>query len=326
VTGALSFVLFKGKPLPADIPLYWTGVVLVGVFLFVAVISELLVVRVVKKWIDNQDSLYIDSISKSLKPSSDMNLHYPENTGRFFKVRVCLWASWLEQWNKLSALYERLSVHEQRKVEGVFVMLQMMTAPLVAFARGANDVSNGIGPLAAIMALGEDGESALELEESSVAFWMLAVGGVAIACGLFVLGRKVIKNIGDNITSLTPSRGVCVEVGTAITVLAFSSVGVPISSTHTLVGCIFAIGLCMKVKHKLAAKTYARLSYDETSGLLELGPNQKRDALSDPRPDQNQEDLNWKNSLQIFVSWIVTIPAAALLAGLSVLIVTRIFE
>jgi phosphate/sulfate permease len=205
VSGALSFILLKGMPLPESVPMYVTGLILVGVFVLVALISHFFVVRRVHKWVDAQETLYTNK----------------------------------ETQGTISPLYQRLVQHKDRKVEAVFVMLQMMTAPMVAFARGANDVSNGVGPLAAIIALHDQGEAALNLKTQNVAFWVLLVGGLAIALGLFALGRKVIKNIGENITNLTPIRGVCVEVGTAITVMAFSALGVPISSTHTLVGCIF---------------------------------------------------------------------------------------
>jgi PiT family inorganic phosphate transporter len=307
VCGALSFILFKGVPLPDDVPKYVSGLILVGVFLLVAVLSYFLIVKKVESWIEKQDNIYLNLIHGSGK-----------------------YVGGLTPAGQLSPLYERVAVHAERKVETVFVMLQMMTAPMVAFARGANDVSNGIGPLAAMIALDEHGENALNLKSQSVDLWVLFVGGIAIAVGLFVLGRKVIKNIGENITNLTPTKGVCVEVGTAVTVMSFSALGVPISSTHTLVGCIFATGLCMKAKKYMQNKAYFNYTYEETGGLLELDAKPRKNSTSfkDEKLDNTVagNELNFTNSLKIFASWVITIPAAAVLAGLSVFVVNKAFN
>ncbi len=127
-------------------------------------------------------------------------------------------------------------------VESVFGWLQIITAIFVAFAHGANDVANAIGPLAAVVNI--IGSGFAELPHTvPVPFWVLALGGFGIVVGLATWGYKVIATIGNEITELTPSRGFSAEFGAATTVLAASRLGLPISTTHTLVGAVIGVGL-----------------------------------------------------------------------------------
>ena len=131
---------------------------------------------------------------------------------------------------------------ELRKVEKIFVLLQVLTACLVAFAHGSNDVANAIGPLsAAYQALQEGVVSA----KSTTPGWALLLGGIGIVVGLATWGWRVIQTVGEKITELTPSRGFCAEFGAAITILVASTlpIGLPISTTHTLVGAVLGVGL-----------------------------------------------------------------------------------
>ena len=131
---------------------------------------------------------------------------------------------------------------ELRKVEKIFSVLQIFTACLVAFAHGSNDVANAIGPLsAAFQAVNEQAIKA----SSSTPGWALLLGGIGIIVGLATWGWKVIKTVGEKITELTPSRGFCAEFAAAITILLASvlPIGLPISTTHTLVGAVLGVGL-----------------------------------------------------------------------------------
>ena len=131
---------------------------------------------------------------------------------------------------------------ELRQVEKIFVVLQILTACLVAFAHGANDVANAIGPLSAAYQAVSEGEI---LAKATTPPWALLLGGVGIVFGLATWGWKVIKTVGERITELTPSRGFCAEFGAAITILLCSvlPIGLPISTTHTLVGAVLGVGL-----------------------------------------------------------------------------------
>ncbi len=125
-------------------------------------------------------------------------------------------------------------------VEGVFRKLQIITACYMAFAHGANDVANAIGPLAAIYSITKTHAVAMTVE---VPVWILLLGGAGIVIGLATWGYKVIETVGKKITEMTPSRGFSAEFGAATTVLICSKMGLPISTTHTLVGSVIGVGM-----------------------------------------------------------------------------------
>jgi len=126
------------------------------------------------------------------------------------------------------------------QVERLFSYLQVGTACSVAFAHGANDVANAIGPFAAIVSVFKSGDLAMKVP---VPLWILALGGVGIVVGLATWGYRVIETIGKKITHITPSRGFSAEFATATTVLVCSKMGLPISTSHTLVGSVIGVGL-----------------------------------------------------------------------------------
>jgi len=127
-----------------------------------------------------------------------------------------------------------------RHVEKVFVVLQIMTACAVAFAHGSNDVANSIGPLAAIHGIVTTGAAAAK---AAVQPWMLAIGGFGIMVGLATWGYRVMETVGKKITELTPSRGFAAELAAATTIVLASRFGIPVSTTHILVGSVFGVGL-----------------------------------------------------------------------------------
>jgi PiT family inorganic phosphate transporter len=172
---------------------------------------------------------------------------------------------------------EDKSLGEQlRRIERVFAPLVVLTSSSVAFAHGANDVANSIGPVAAIFDVYKTGTVAAS---AHVPLWILAFGGFGIVLGLSTFGYRVMYTIGTRITQLTPSRGVAADLATVSTVLACSLLKLPVSTTHTIVGAIIGIGLARG-----------------------LGA------------------VNRKVTRDIFGSWLITVPAAALMtAGLYLL-------
>lgn len=128
-------------------------------------------------------------------------------------------------------------------VERVFAILMIFTACAMAFAHGASDVSNAVGPLAAVVGVIDAGGDMVIGGKSAVPGWVLLMGAVGIVIGLATYGWKVIATIGKGITELTPSRGFAAELATAGTVVAASGIGLPISTTHTLVGAVLGIGI-----------------------------------------------------------------------------------
>jgi len=125
-------------------------------------------------------------------------------------------------------------------VEKIFGILMVFTACGMAFAHGSNDVANAVGPVAAIVSIVKTGAVA---QTSSLSTWILLLGGVGIVLGLATYGWRVIRTVGRNITELTPSRGFAAELAAASTVVIASGTGIPISTTHTLVGAVLGVGI-----------------------------------------------------------------------------------
>ena len=126
-------------------------------------------------------------------------------------------------------------------VERVFAVLMIFTACSMAFAHGSNDVANAVGPLAAVVSIVSSGGDIAA--KTSMPPWILLLGGGGIVVGLATYGYKVMGTIGRKITELTPSRGFAAELGAAATVVIASGTGLPISTTHTLVGAVLGVGL-----------------------------------------------------------------------------------
>ncbi|MEO1006490.1 MAG: inorganic phosphate transporter, partial [Cyanobacteria bacterium J06638_38] len=130
---------------------------------------------------------------------------------------------------------------ELRIVERLMGKFQVLSACFVAFAHGSNDVGNAIAPLAAIVFIFNLG--IVPTENLDVPLWILVLGGLGIVAGLAVQGKKVIATVGENIISLVPSTGFCAEIATASTILIASRIGLPVSTSHALVGSVIGIGL-----------------------------------------------------------------------------------
>jgi len=126
------------------------------------------------------------------------------------------------------------------KVERTFAVLVIITSCTVAFAHGANDVANAIGPLAAVAEIVKHNSVPGKVP---VNIRFLVLGGLGIAIGLATFGYRVMRLVGTKVTEITPSRGVAADLSSMITVLACSKMGLPISTTHTLVGAIVGVGL-----------------------------------------------------------------------------------
>lgn len=156
-------------------------------------------------------------------------------------------------------------------VEKIFAVLMVFTACAMAFAHGSNDVANAVGPLAAIVSVIESGGAVAKT--AVLPGWILLLGAGGIVFGLATYGFRVIATVGKKITELTPSRGFAAELGAASTVVIASGTGLPISTTHTLVGAILGVGIARGISA-----------------------------------------LNLRVIGNIFMSWIITLPAGAALA------------
>ena len=135
----------------------------------------------------------------------------------------------------------RKEIHKQLEAtENIFKYLQITTAFYIAFAHGSNDVANAVGPLAAVFSILNSGTVEMKV---AMPTWILALGGGFIVFGLLIWGRRVMETIGKKITEITPSRGFCATFAAATVVLICSKMGLPVSTTHTLVGSVIGVGL-----------------------------------------------------------------------------------
>lgn len=148
----------------------------------------------------------------------------------------------------LYLVLRRIDINEEKRgfrgVERIFVWLQIITAAYVAFAHGANDRSNAIGPMAAVwQVLSSDGGTLTA--KADIPLWLIFLGSAGIAIGVMTWGWRVMETIGKKITDITPTRGFAAEFGAATTILVFSMpfLAVPVSTTHTLVGAVVGVGL-----------------------------------------------------------------------------------
>lgn len=130
-------------------------------------------------------------------------------------------------------------------VERVFAVLMVVTACSMAFAHGSNDVANAIGPLAAVISVARSG---IVGAQSPLPIWVLVLGGTGIVVGLATFGKHVIATVGRKITQLTPSRGFAAELAAATTIVIASGTGIPVSTTHTLVGAVLGVGLARGIE------------------------------------------------------------------------------
>ncbi len=134
----------------------------------------------------------------------------------------------------------------KQSIEKIFGKYQLLSACFVAFAHGSNDVGNAIAPLATITYIMKN--SAVPMGEIDIPLWILVLGAAGIVTGLAVLGKKVIATIGESIITLQPSSGFCAELATATTILIASRFGLPVSTSHALVGAVVGIGLVQGLK------------------------------------------------------------------------------
>lgn len=146
---------------------------------------------------------------------------------------------WLAGYLLVGRLFQDVE-HGPESMEGLFRRMQVGTSCYMALSLGANDVANAVGPVVAIWMIAVSGGLTARAE---VPVWLLVVGGFGIAVGIMVLGRKVMATVGERITLLTNTRGFSVDFGAATTVLAASSLGMPVSTTHATVGAVMGVGL-----------------------------------------------------------------------------------
>ncbi|KAF9938103.1 hypothetical protein BGZ67_000542 [Mortierella alpina] len=239
------------------------------------------------------DGLKAKTLEEALSPHHDSHegavnrsLKHLDDTPRtqrhrvlFSKLKAKLTHGMVQDINTNTAEIDRIHDNSTRydsKTEQLFCTLQVLTSCFASFAHGSNDVANAIGPLTTIYYIWKNG--AVDVGgKAPVPLWILAYGAVSIDIGLLTYGYKVMATLGNKITYMSPSRGFSVSLGTSLTVLTCSKLGLPVSTTHCITGSTTAVGLC-------------------SGGGL--------------------RSVNWKILALVGSSWVFTLPAAGLVSGL----------
>ncbi|MBE3639090.1 inorganic phosphate transporter [Mangrovicoccus algicola] len=188
--------------------------------------------------------------------------------------------------------------NRSRSLKVLFGIPLIVSAALLSFAHGANDVANAIGPLAAVVQAVQTGSFG---ETFAIPLWVMLIGAFGISFGLFLFGPRLIKVVGSEITKLNPMRAYCVALSAAITVIVASWFGLPVSSTHIAVGAVFGVGFFREWD---AERRYRAARHAAPERPVVPGEERRRRKL-----------VRRAHVLTIGAAWIVTVPAAALLSA-----------
>ncbi len=196
--------------------------------------------------------------------------------------------------------------NRNQSLRKLFTVPLVFSAALLSFAHGANDVANAVGPLAAIVGVAGSGTVG---ETVPIPLWVMVVGALGISLGLLLFGPKLIRMVGRQITRLNPMRAYCVALSAAVTVLAASWLGLPVSSTHIAVGAVFGVGFFREWYTK---RSQRRAAYVQRNANSSPAP----DTASGAREEIRRRKLVRRSHfMTVIAAWVVTVPAAAALAA-----------
>ena len=198
----------------------------------------------------------------------------------------------------------------KESVRKLFRIPLVCAAALLSFAHGANDVANAVGPLAAIVHTAEAGEVAAKV---SIPIWVMVIGAFGISFGLMLIGPKLIRMVGEQITKLNPLRAYCVALSAAITVIIASWLGLPVSSTHIAVGAVFGVGFFREFHWR------AKSGKKEIQSVLET-----ESAKSETKKRKHRKLVRRSHFMTIIAAWVITVPSAAILAAFFFFILNNI--
>ncbi|MDN5786731.1 inorganic phosphate transporter [Pseudorhodobacter sp.] len=187
--------------------------------------------------------------------------------------------------------------NRKKSLKKLFGLPLVISAALLSFAHGANDVANAVGPLAAIVHAVHDFDTASNVQ---IPYWVMIVGAAGISFGLMLFGPKLIRMVGSQITKLNPIRAYCVALSAAFTVIVASALGLPVSSTHIAVGAIFGVGFYREWHAERRAREL---------GILKGKPVA-------PEERSRRKLVRRSHFLTIIAAWVITVPATALLSAL----------
>ncbi|RSL40703.1 Phosphate-repressible phosphate permease pho-4 [Fusarium duplospermum] len=173
------------------------------------------------------------------------------------------------------------ATHYDNRAEFLYTFLQVMTAASSSFVHGANDVANAVGPYASIYQIWQSGE--VPGKKAQVPLWILAFGGAGIVIGLWTYGYNIMRNLGNRVTLMSPSRGFSMELGSVITIILATRLKLPVSTTQCITGAIVGVGLC----------------------------------------NGDWRSINWRMVGWIYMGWFITVPTAGLISGILMAFITN---
>ncbi|MBB5223296.1 PiT family inorganic phosphate transporter [Amaricoccus macauensis] len=187
--------------------------------------------------------------------------------------------------------------NRKRDLKKLFSLPLIASAALLSFAHGANDVANAVGPLAAIVHAVHSADAS---EAVAIPTWVMAIGALGISFGLLLFGPRLIRLVGQEITKLNQMRAYCVALSAAVTVIAASALGLPVSSTHIALGGVFGVGFFREWEEERRARVL----------------NLKKGKPVAPEERKRRKLVRRVHVLGIGAAWVVTVPLTALLSAL----------
>lgn len=189
--------------------------------------------------------------------------------------------------------------NRNRSLKVLFGFPLIVSASLLSFAHGANDVANAVGPLAAIVQVAQSGNYT---DAIAIPYWVMVIGAMGISFGLFLFGPKLIRMVGGQITKLNPMRAYCVALSAAFTVIVASALGLPVSSTHIAVGGVFGVGFFRE--------------WDTERRMRNARAIMPERRIYGPEERRRRKLVRRSHFLTIIAAWVITVPAAAILSGI----------
>ncbi len=218
--------------------------------------------------------------------------------------------------------------NRRRSVYGLFTVPLICSAALLSFAHGANDVANAVAPLAAIVGASSSGGITATV---GIPLWVMVVGAFGISAGLVLFGPKLVRTVGERITRLNPVRAFCVALAAAITVIIASAFGLPVSSTHIALGAVFGVGFLREfiANWQMAEPVAQPVGAAVTPGFGKPPGGDRRGGgiktlVRKLRKAQKRRLVRRRHLATIVAAWLITVPAAALLAAALYFVLDRL--
>ncbi len=305
------------------------GGVIAAAFLYFLKINVLFKddkIAAAKRWVPVVVAIMAGAFTMYLMTKGIKKLYKPSWTETILAGIAVYGAAWALTRARITAKAQNLE-NRRKSVNTLFVIPLIISAALLSFAHGANDVANAVGPLAAIVSASGSGEI---VTKAGIPLWVMLVGAVGISIGLMLFGPKLIRTVGQEITKLNPVRAFCVALSAAITVIIASALGLPVSSTHIAVGGVFGVGFLREYLNRRHAQQrhYDRLAAaeagagaalhtveDVTPALQHVPTDPESTGSKAERKAQKRKLVRRQHAWTIAAAWVITVPVAAALAA-----------